>query len=113
MSFVRCDNRCAVLQTQVPTEAEIRSFMPPDLDYVQPSRYDDELQSQSALASNTDGGVQPVDNTKLPIQTDAQKYSRQLDARLVAKQQENLTRMQDKYAAYNSQLACPSTSKLP
>lgn len=103
-----------MLQTQVPTEAEIRSFMPPDLEYVQPYRYDDELPSQSALASITDGGVvQPVDNTKIPIQTEAQKHSRQLDARLVAKQQENLKRMQDKFTAYNSQLACPSMCKLP
>lgn len=89
--------------------------MPPDLDYVQPDICDDELQGQSALPSITDGGVQPVDiiNLKQQIQTEAQRHSRQLDTKLVAKQQENLTRMQDKYEAYNSQVACPSINKLP
>lgn len=108
---------CLVLQTQTPTEADIRSFMPPDLDYVHPHICDDELQSQSAMAmasaSNTDAAVQPVGNTKPQKQTEAQKHSRQLDAKLVAKTQENLTRLQNKYTAYNSQVACASLNKLP
>ena len=87
--------------------------MPPDLVYVQPHICDDELESQSALASNTGGGVRSVDNTKLPIQTEAQKHSRQLNAKLVAQKQENLNRMQQKYTAYNDQVACPSINKLP
>lgn len=99
------------LQTPVPTEADIRRFMPPDLDYMQPCM-GDELQSQSA-PSNPTVGVQPVDDTKLRIQSEAEKHSRQLDAKLVAKKQENLDRMQDKFTAYNSQVMCPSIDKLP
>ena len=104
---------CLVLQTQIPTEADVRSFMAPDMDYVQPHICDDEVQSQSALASTTDAGVQHVDDTKLQIQTEAQKHSRQLDAKLVAKQQENFARLQGKYTSYTSQVACPSINKLP
>ena len=106
-------NRCCMaLQTPVPTEADIRRFMPPDLDYVQPHMSNDELQSQSA-SPNPAGGVQPVDNRKLQIQTEAEKHSRQLDAKLVAAKKDNLNRLQDKFTAYNSQVMCPSMNKLP
>lgn len=100
------------MQTPVPTEADVRRFMPPDLDYVQPCMSDDELQSQSAPSIPT-GGVQPANDAKLRIQTEAQKHSRQLDAKLVATKQENLNRLQDKFTAYNSQVMCPSINKLP
>ena len=103
---------CCDLQIQVPTEADIRKFMPSDLGYVQPCMSDNELQSQCAPI-DPDGKVQPADDTKLQIQSEAQKHSRQLNAQLVAKKQENLTRMQDKFTAYNSQVTCPSRNKLP
>lgn len=106
---------CIASQTPVPTEADIRRFMPPDLDYVQPRMNDDdddELQIQSAL-SKPMVGVQGANDANPQIQTEAQKHSKQLDAKLVAKKQENLNRMQDKFTAYNSQVMCPSNNMLP
>lgn len=54
---------------------------------------------------NTGGESQATDNRKLSsgvIQTDVQKHSRQLDAKLLATKQENLTRMQGRSTEYNS-----------
>ncbi|KAL3151711.1 hypothetical protein ABBQ38_012692 [Trebouxia sp. C0009 RCD-2024] len=94
-------------QVHVPTEADIRESLPADLDYMQPHMSGDELSQQrrSTPAANPDGEIQATENRKLPvqlIQTDVQKHSRQLDAKLLAAKQDNLNRMQARFTEYNS-----------
>lgn len=77
------------------------------MDYMQPHMSGDELSQQrrSTPAANPDGEIQATENRKLPvqlIQTDVQKHSRQLDAKLLAAKQDNLNRMQARFTEYNS-----------
>ena len=92
---------------QVPTEAEIRKFLPADLDYIQPRMSGDELSQQRHCtpAANTEGELQATEDRTLPnglIQTDVQKHGMHLNAKLLATKQDNLTRMHAKFTDYNS-----------
>lgn len=73
---------------------------------MQPHMSGDQLsQQRQCTPADTDGELQAAENRKLPIefiQTDVQKHSRQLDAKLLAAKQDNSNRMQAKFTEYNS-----------
>lgn len=94
--------------------------MPADLQYVSPPAErqlldKSELQQQAAQP-NTSDAQQPAAASNSPAQsaeTDFQKYSKQLDQKLVVREQDNLSRLQAKFAAYNATTLCASIDSLP
>jgi len=100
--------------------ADIRKFMPADLQYVSPPAERQlldkpELQQEAAQPKTSDA-QQPAAASNSPAQsaeTAFQKYSKQLDQKLVVREQDNLSTLQAKFAAYNATTLCASIDSLP
>lgn len=94
--------------------------MPADLQYVSPPVEGQlldkpELQQESAQPKTSDA-QQPAaasNGPAQPAETAFQMHSKQLDQKLVVREQENLSRLQAKFAAYNATTLCASIDSLP
>ncbi|DBA94356.1 TPA: hypothetical protein ACH3X1_001962 [Trebouxia sp. C0004] len=107
-------------QIQPVTVADIRKFMPADLQYVSPPAEGQLLDKpelhQEAAQLKTGDAQQPaaISNSQAQsAETAFQKYSKQLDQKLVVREQDNLSRLQAKFAAYNATTLCASIDSLP
>ena len=94
--------------------------MPSDLQYVYPPAEGQLLDKfklqQEDVQPKTNDAQQPaaVSNTQAqPVETAFQKYSKQLDQKLVVREQDNLSRLHAKFAAYNATTLYASTDSLP
>ena len=94
--------------------------MPADLQYVSPPAEGQlldkpELQQEAAQPKTSDA-QQPAATSNSQAQYAEiafQKYSMQLDQKLVVREQDNLSRLQAKFAAYNATTLCASIDSLP
>lgn len=93
------------------------------MDYVQPSNCSPELTGNSSAPSQDrnapSGGASTQQHTNgdevqsTPVETSVQKNSKHLDDKLVAREQDNLSRMQAKFTEYNTKVHCLSRDSLP
>ena len=104
------------MQVQLPSEADIRKFMPSDTEYVTPlawaCQHDAAVQSQ---ASSAESAQQPAGDNQTqsgPVETAAEKHGKQLDQKIVFREQENLTRLQARFTEYSTKVKCPYKDSL-
>lgn len=89
------------------SEADIRKFMPTDMEYIpeQPAS----SAKQTAVSGDSASGM-----TQPGVQlTAAQEQGKQLDIMLVAREQENLKRTDARIATFNASVKVPCHDALP